>query len=110
MKITKNQLKRIIAEEKQKLLAEMGGSPLDDAERTLGSASKEADRDLIGSALRNFLNDTATTLEVEEELDEDEADEKAHAALVLALAYELQSLGLIGPYNALYNLVRRGEA
>ena len=108
MKITKNQLKRIIAEEKQKLLNEM--TPLADAERTLGSASKEADRDLIGNALRNFLNDTATTLEVEEEYDEDEADEMAHAALVLALAYELQSLGLIGPYNALYNLVRRGEA
>ena len=108
MKITKNQLKRIIAEEKQKLLVEM--NPLADAERTYGGYANEAAKDQIGSALRNFLNDTATVLEVEEGLDEDEADEKAHTALVLALAYELQSLGLIGPYNALYNLVRSGRA
>ncbi len=108
MKITKNQLKRIIAEEKQKLLMEM--SPLADAERTYGSVATETSKDQIGSSLRNFLNDTATRLEVEEELDEDEADEKAHAALVLALAYELQSLGLVNPYNVLYTLVRNGEA
>jgi len=108
MKITKKELRKIIKEEKAKLLMEM--TPLADAERTLGSASKEENRDLIGSALRNFLNDTATTLEVEEEYDEDEADEMAHAALVLALAYELQSLGLVNPYNVLYNLVRNGEA
>ena len=108
MKITKRELKKIIKEEKQKLLMEM--NPLADAERTLGSSATEASKNDIGSALRNFLNDTATRLEVEEEFDEDEADEKAHAALVLALAYELQSLGLVNPYNVLYNLVRNGEA
>ncbi len=108
MKITKRQLKKIIKEEKLKLLVEM--NPLADAERTYGGFAKEAAKDQIGSALRNFLNDTATKLEVEEELDQDEADEKAHAALVLALAYELQSLGLTNPYNVLYNLVRNGEA
>ena len=108
MKITKNQLRRIIKEEKQKLLVEM--NPLADAERTYGGFANEASKNSISSALRNFLNDTATVLEVEEELDEDEADEKAHAALVLTLAYELQSLGLVNAYNVLYNLVRRGEA
>ncbi len=108
MKITKRQLRRIIKEEKQKLLMEM--NPLADAERTYGSVATEASKDQIGSALRNFLNDTATKLEVEEEAYADEADEKAHAALVLALAYELQSLGLVNPYNVLYNLVRNGEA
>ena len=108
MKITKNQLQKIIKEEKQKLLNEM--NPLLDAERTYGGYVNEAAKDQIGSALRNFLNDTATVLEVEEGMDEDEADEKAHTALVLALAYELQSLGLVNPYNVLYNLVRRGEA
>lgn len=108
MKITKKELRKIIKEEKAKLLMEMG--PLDDAERTYGSSVTEESKDQLGSALRNFLNDTAIRLEVEEELDEDEADEKAHAALVLALAYELQSLGLVNPYNVLYNLVRRGEA
>ncbi len=108
MKVTKRQLKKIIKEEKQKLLLEM--NPLADAERTYGGFVNEASKDQLGSALRNFLNDTATVLEVEEEMDEDEADEKAHAALVLALAYELQSLGLVNPYNVLYNLVRNGEA
>ena len=107
MKITKRQLKKIIKEEKQKLLVEM--NPAADAERTYGGFVKESSKDQLGSALRNFLNDTAIRLEVEEELDEDEADEKAHAALVLALAYELQSLGRTSPYNALYTLVQRGE-
>ena len=108
MKITKRQLRRIIKEEKQKLLMEM--NPLADAERTYGSVATEASKDQIGSALRNFLKDTAANLEVEEEVYTDEADEKAHAALVLALAYELQSLGLVNPYDVLYNLVRNGEA
>lgn len=108
MKITKKELRKIIKEEKAKLLMEMG--PLDDAERTYGSVATEASKDQLSSALRNFLNDTAVKLEVEEELDEDEADEKAHAALVLALAYELQSLGRLSPYNALYTIVRKGEA
>ena len=108
MKITKNQLRRIIKEEKQKLLTEM--NPVADTERILGSVVSSAMTDQLGSTLRNFLNDTAVKLEVEEELDEDEADEKAHTALVLALAYELQSLGLVNPYNVLYTLVQRGEA
>ena len=89
MKITKKELKRIIKEEKQKLLVEM--NPLADAERTYGGFVNEAAKDQLGSALRNFLNDTATVLEVEEEMDEDEADEKAHTALVLALACSFPS-------------------
>jgi hypothetical protein len=105
MKITGNQLRKIIAEEKQKLLSEM--SPIMDAERTLGSSAPRPSIDAMGAAMGAFLQGTEIDLIEEDGLDEDEAEDKAAIALVLALAYELQSLGLVGPYLALYDLVQK---
>ena len=108
MKITGNQLRKIIAEEKQKLLSEM--NPILDAERTLGGAMPSSLTAQLGSMMRDILQKTEIDLIEDEGLDEDEAEAKAATAIVLALAYELQSLGMIGPYEALYRLVQRGEA
>ena len=104
MKITKRQLRRIIAEEKQKLLVEM--NPMMDAERTLGGSVPQSSISAMGNAMGAILQGTEADLINDQGLDADEAEDKAAIALVLAVAYELQSLGLIGPYLALYDLVQ----
>ena len=105
MKITKRQLRRIIKEEKQNLLMEM--NPIMDAERTLGGSAPQSSIAAMGDAMGAFLKETEKDLIEDVGLDLDEAEDKAAIALVLALAYELQSLGLVGPYIALYDLVQK---
>ncbi len=107
MKITKNQLRRIIKEEKQKLLVEM--NPIADAERMLGGSVPQPELRELGSIMRNILQKIEIDLIEDEGLEEDEAEFKAPKALALALAYELQSIGMEGAYVALYRALQRGE-
>jgi len=107
MKITKRQLRRIIKEENKKLLAEMG--PIPDAERMLGSSVPQPELQALGSMMRNMLQLIEDDLVVEEGLPEDEAEFKAPKALALAIAYEFQSIGMIGAYNSLYRALQKGE-
>lgn len=98
MKITKRQLKKIIKEEKQKLLVEM--NPMANAERSLGMYADVKDVDILQDALLNILQGVELAA-VEDGLEDDEAEEMAADAAVLAVAQAFQSAGLIGEYQAL---------
>ena len=103
MKITKRQLKRIIAEEKQKLLVEM--NPLANAQRMQGSYSDTAAVDAVERALADLLAGTDRSA-FEDFGDEDEADDAAVAAVTITVAQALQGLGLLAQYEALIRTLR----
>lgn len=105
MKITKNQLRRIIAEEKQKLLVEM--NPVANAERSLGMYADSADVDKLQDALLDILQGVEMAA-AEDGLEDDEAEEMAADAAIIAVAQAFQSAGMIAEYDALQRLVARG--
>jgi hypothetical protein len=105
MKITKNQLKRIIKEEKQKLLVEM--NPIANAERSLGAYADAADVDKLGTALLDLLQGVEMSA-IEDGMAEEEAEDMAADAAILAVAQAFQSAGMIAEYNALYRMIQRG--
>ena len=105
MKITKRQLKKIIKEEKQKLLVEM--NPVANAQRSLGAYADVADVDKLGTALLDLLQGIEMSA-IEDGIDEEEAEDMAANAAVMAVAEAFQSAGLIAEYNALLMLVQRG--
>ena len=45
---------------------------------------------------------------IDDGLEEDEAEEMAIDAVVLAVAQAFQSAGMVAEYNALYDMVQRG--
>ena len=105
MKVTKTQLKKIIKEEKAKLLVEM--NPVKNAERSLGMYANTAVVDQMTKSIVDLLQN----IEVEaigDGLEEDEAEEMAIDAVVLAVAQAFQSAGMVAEYNALYDMVQRG--
>ena len=103
MKITKNKLRKIIKEEKAKLLVEM--NPIANAERMQGAyvnvgvmeQLERAMADLLAGADADALDDLG---------DEDEADDAATAALTITIAQSFQSLGLLEQYEALIRTLR----
>ena len=103
MKITKRQLKRIIAEEKQKLLNEMG--PAANAERALGMYADTSDIDKLQTAFMDILQGVSMAA-MEDGLDDDEAEEMAADAAVLAAAQAFQAAGLVAQYDALIRTIR----
>lgn len=105
MKITKTQLKRIIKEEKQKLIVEM--NPIANAKRTLSLYADVSDVDRLGSALQDILSGVEMAA-AEDGLEEDEAEEMAADAALLAVANAFQSVGMIAEYDALFRIISRG--
>ena len=98
MKITRDDLKRIIKEEKQKLLVEM--NPMANAARMQGEYADTAAVDAVENALSELMfgiNEDA----FEDMGDEDDADDAAAAAVTLTVAQAFQSMGLLAQYEAL---------
>ena len=103
MKITRDDLKRIIKEEKQKLLVEM--NPMANAQRMQGEYADTAAVDGVENALSELMfgiNQDA----FEDMGDEDDADDAAAAAVTLTVAQAFQSLGLLAQYEALIRTLR----
>lgn len=105
MKITKRYLKRIIKEEKQKLLVEM--NPIANAERSLSMYANTSDVDKLQGALLNILQSVEMAA-AEDGLEDDEAEEIAADAAIMAVANAFQSAGMIAEYEALYRIISRG--
>jgi len=103
MKITKKELKKIIKEEKQKLLMEM--NPMANAQRMQGSYSDTAAVDAVERALADLLAGTDQSA-FDDLGDEDEADDAAVAAVTITVANALQGLGLLAQYEALIRTLR----
>ena len=103
MKITRDDLKRIIKEEKQKLLVEM--NPMANAQRMQGEYADTAAVDAVENALSELMfgiNEDA----FRDLGDEDDADDAAAAAVTLTVAQAFQSLGLLAQYEALIRTLR----
>lgn len=103
MKITKGQLRSIIAEEKQKLLSE--NSPAANAERMQGLYSDASAVSTVEKAIADLMSGTDGSA-FQDLLDEEEADEAAVAAVTLTVADALQALGLFEQYNALMKTLK----
>ena len=99
MKITKRQLIQIIKEEKANLLKENAN-----AERSLGSYANSSSVDALTDALLNILQEVEMGA-AEDGIEDDEAEEMAADAALLAVAQAFQSAGMIAEYNALYNMI-----
>ena len=103
MKITRDDLRRIIKEEKQKLLVEM--NPMANAERMQGEYADVAAVDAVENALSELM--FGINQDAFEDLgDEDDADDAAAAAVTFTVAQAFQSLGLLAQYEALIRTLR----
>ena len=105
MKITKQQLKKIIKEEKQKLIVEM--NPIANAERTLSMYADVSNVDTLTTAIQDILAGVEMAA-IDDGLEEDEAEEMAANAALLAVAQAFQATGLIAEYDAIYKMIQRG--
>ena len=105
MKITKKQLQKIIKEERARLLSEMNN--VKNAERSLSLYAKETTVDSLAVALQNLAQEVEMGA-IEDGLEEDEAEDYASDAVLLACAQALQAVGMIAEYNALYTILARG--
>jgi hypothetical protein len=105
MKITRNQLRKIIKEERAKLLVEM--NPAADAERSLGLYANASTVDKLSSALQSLLMEVETAA-IEDGLEDYEAEDMAANAGLLAVAQAFQSVGMIAEYDALYRILQQG--
>ncbi len=105
MKVTKRQLKRIIKEEKSKLLVEM--NPAKNAERSLSMYADVNDVDKLTTSLLDILQGVEMAA-VDDGLEDDEAEEMAGDAALLAVAQAFQSAGMVAEYNAIYKIITRG--
>jgi len=103
MRVTKKQLRRIIKEEKSKLLNE--NNPIANAEYLQGNYSDTVAIDAVGSALAELLAGTDSAA-LEDLQDQDDADDAAVASVTLAVANAFQSFGMIAQYDALIRTLR----
>ena len=103
MKITKRQLRRIIKEEKAKLLKE---NPLANAERALGGFANSGDVEIVTDGILDLLQGIEMGAIEEEGLENEEAEEFARNGVILAVAQAFQSAGLTDVYAVLTGLVR----
>ena len=100
MKITKRQLRKIIKEEKQRLLSEN-----QNAERALGSYANVSTTDKVTDSILDILQEVEMGAS-EDGMDNEMAEEMARSAALLAVAQAFQSAGLTDVYMALYKLIR----
>ena len=101
MKITKKQLRRIIKEEKRKLLRENRN-----AEMALGSFANVATTDQLTDSILNLLQEVEMGAAEDEGLGQDEAEEMARNAALLAVAQAFESAGLMDVMMALQKMIR----
>ncbi len=104
MRITKRQLRRIIKEEKSKLLLEM--DPMADANRSLGDFANTSSVDALTDSILNVLQEVEMGAGEEEGLGPDEAEEKARNAAILAVSQAFESAGIMDVKFALQKLLR----
>jgi len=90
MKVTKKQLKRIIKEERQKLLNEM----MSPGDRALGEFADASDVSTAEDALAAVINGISDSAFAETE-DEDDAEEAAKAGFAQLLSDVAQSMGYL---------------
>ena len=105
MKVSKRQLRRIIKEEKSKLLVEM--NPIKNAERSLSLYADINNVDTLTTAIQDILAGVEMSA-IDDGLEEDEAEEMAGDAALLAVAQAFQAAGLIAEYDAIYKIITRG--
>ena len=103
MKITKDDLRRIIKEEKAKLLNE--NNPIKNAEYMRGNYSDMAAVSNLEDAIAQLMQGTNQDAFADMD-DEDEADEAAVAALTLTVAEAFQSMGMVEQYEVLIRTLR----
>jgi hypothetical protein len=103
MKITKRQLKRLIAEEKQKLLNE--NNPIRNAEYMQGNYANVSDVSILEDAMGDLLQGSETDA-FDDMGDDDDAADAAQTVLTFTIAQRFQSLGMIAQYEALIRTLR----
>jgi len=103
MKITKRQLRRIIKEEKAKLLSE--NNPIRNAEYMQGNYANVSDVDILEDAMGDLLQGTETDA-FGDLGDDDDAADAAITVLTFTIAQRFQSLGMIAQYEALIRTLR----
>jgi hypothetical protein len=103
MKISKNQLRRIIKEEKQKLLSE--NNPIRNAEFLQGNYANVSDVDILENAMSDLLQGSETDA-FDDMGDDDDAAIAAQTILTFTIAQRFQSLGMIAQYEALIRTLR----
>ena len=104
MKITKRKIRRIIKEERAKLLLEM--DPMADANRSLGGFANISSVDALTDSILNILQEVEMGVGEEEGLEPDEAEEKARNAAILAVSQAFESAGIMDVKFALQKLLR----
>ena len=104
MKITKRQLKRIIKEEKEKLLVEM--NPMMNAERASGSFANTSTVERVTDGILDLLQEIEMGSSQEEGLEGEEAEEFARNGAILVVAQAFQSAGLMDVYMSLTRMLR----
>ena len=107
MKITKRQLRRIIKEEKQKLLVEM--NPLANADRMLSLGIPEPMQDQLTTLLAQMSQKAQLDLIDGGDIDEEDADVEGSNAVMMALANSLQSIGFTNAYDAMVMAINRAQ-
>ena len=103
MKITKRQLKRIIKEEKVKLLTEM--SPFRDADRSLSLYANVTTTEQLTDSILNMLQEVEMGA-TEDGMDDEMAEEMARSATLLAVSQAFESAGLMDVKFVLQKLIR----
>ena len=105
MKITKNELRKIIKEEKSRLLNEM--NPAANAERNLGLYANTALVDNLKQAIRQLLEQIETDAyeDMGDELDSEEAAEGV-VLMIIAQAFGIAGAGYERAARELRKLVR----
>ena len=92
MKITRKQLKRIIKEERSKLLVEM--NPIANAERTIGQYAPTSRVATLKDAIDKLQGDIVDSA-INDGLEDDEAEEMAADAVVMVLSNALMDIGMV---------------
>ena len=116
MKITKRQLKRIIKEEKQKLLAERmhrppgAGStnPVANAERSLGMYANAGIVDQLNKTVAQLLENIVAEA-IEDGLEDDESHDLAVDALVMAVHEAFLNVGMADQAQGLIYMLSKGN-
>jgi hypothetical protein len=102
MKITSRQLRRIIKEEKSKILTEQ--SAVSNADRSLGLYANTTTVDAMTDSLLNILQEVMMGLE-DDGVDEVDAEMYSRAAAILAVANAFQAAGFPDVHHTLLRML-----
>ena len=80
---------------------------MQNAERSLGMYADVSDVDSLATALLDILQGVELSA-INDGLGEDEAEDMAANAALLAVAHAFQSAGMMAEYQALYKMISRG--